>query len=314
MAFSMKLKAGGKKTAKPAAQPTSSSIFSLDEPKAPEESKVSTRPPPLYEQESRPGVISKAEKAAQDALASDPNVFDYDGAYDSIQEERQKQKNAKKVNGVPQSKYIGALMEKAKIREIEHDRIRERRLLKERAEEDALYGDKEKFVTASYKRKLIESKRWEQEDARLAAIEAANDVTKQEHGMAGFYANLLTNNIAMGGDEAKAISAYTTGRLSKDESLQSPKKQKVDPEGDSSHKHNDDEVNATKPSTETASPGVAYRETDKAVSLPLDDAPAPTVAAPVPTVAAPSREDLIKAAKERYLARKQQQQSSTSES
>ncbi|KAF0695429.1 Aste57867_13778 [Aphanomyces stellatus] len=299
MAFSMKLK-GAKKPGKVAApanpMQASHPVFGVDDIKTPVLKKGSKLlPPPMVVAQSRPGVLSKAERAAQDALADDPNVFDYDGMYDNMQAERQKQKEAKKVQGVPQSKYIGALMEKAKIREIEHDRIRERRLLKERAEDDALHGDKEKFVTASYKRKLMESKRWEQEDARLAAIEAANDVTKKEHGMAGFYANLLTSNIAMGGDVSKAVSAYTTGQIKEgppstavgptDETPPSPKRQKVAPPV------------AEKQAVE-GEPTAQPIEKDATVGTPVDTRPEP--------VAVRSRDDIIRAAKERYLARKQQ--------
>ncbi|RHY99571.1 hypothetical protein DYB37_001519 [Aphanomyces astaci] len=301
MAFSMKLKAGKKssKPAFPSENQPSKGVFSIDEANsAPIATKgpASLPPPPLMSQ-PRPGVYSKSERVAHEALADDPNVFDYDGIYDSMRAERQKLKEAKKVHGAPQSKYIGALMEKAKIREVEHDRIRERRLLKEREEDDVLHGEKEKFVTASYKRKLMESKRWEQEDARLAAIEAANDVTKREHGMAGFYANLLTNNIAMGGDVSKATSAYTTGTLSTKlpESLDalppSPKRQKaVEPV-----QHVEKE--ATGVSDVTPSIDAADKPTKSAKEEP---------AAP-PTA---SRQDVIRAAKERYLARKQASSSS----
>ncbi|ETW09670.1 hypothetical protein H310_00185 [Aphanomyces invadans] len=307
MAFSMKLKSGKKSSVPPvsAATQRSSSVFSIDEPPPVVTKGPSSLPPPPLLSQPRPGVYSKSERVAHEALADDPNVFDYDGAYDSIQAERQKLKEAKKVHGAPQSKYIGALMEKAKIREVEHDRIRERRLLKEREEDDALHGDKEKFITASYKRKLMESKRWEQEDARLAAIEAANDVTKREHGMAGFYANLLTNNIAMGGDVSKATSAYTTGKLSmkRSDSLDatippSPKKLK----GEDKPKEVMKEVSS--PKSAPAATIQRVNRDDHTNEASTKELPVPS---PAPTQ---SREDVIRAAKERYLARKQAMQSS----
>jgi coiled-coil domain-containing protein 55 len=55
----------------------------------------------------------------------------------------------------------------AKVREIESDRRYERKLLKERAEEDEQFGHKQKFVTSAYRKKLEEEKQWEYED-RLA--------------------------------------------------------------------------------------------------------------------------------------------------
>ncbi|KAJ0400413.1 hypothetical protein P43SY_001691 [Pythium insidiosum] len=160
------------------------------------------------------------------ALEEDPSVFDYDGVYDEIQSSRQDKASKRKAEREAekkQSKYITSLVEKAKIREIEHERIRERRLLKERATEDALYGDKEKLISASYKRKLMEMKRWDEEDARLDAVEAAEEVTKRgTEAMAGFYANLLTKNIAMGSDVSSSRSAYTA-KPSKDEVISAAK-------------------------------------------------------------------------------------------
>ena len=46
--------------------------------------------------------------------------------------------------------------------------------------------------------------------SRLAeAVEASTDVRKR--GMMGFYSNLLTKNIALGGSLDSAVSAYTAG-------------------------------------------------------------------------------------------------------
>lgn len=50
------------------------------------------------------------------------------------------------------------------MREKEKERIFEKKLLKERAEEDKEFGDKPKFVTAAYKNKMIEDQKWEYEN------------------------------------------------------------------------------------------------------------------------------------------------------
>ena len=55
-------------------------------------------------------------------------------------------------------------MNVSKAREIEKDRIYERKLLKERKQEDDLFGDKEKFVTGAYREKLAQEAKWEYED------------------------------------------------------------------------------------------------------------------------------------------------------
>lgn len=112
---------------------------------------------------------------------------------------------------------------------MEHERIREKRLLKERKSEDAIFGDREKLISASYKRKLIERRQWDEEDARLQVVEEMQDVTKRgEEAMAGFYRNLLTRNIAMGGDAAATNSAYTVIEPSnRKRSRTSPEKKEI---------------------------------------------------------------------------------------
>ena len=60
------------------------------------------------------------------------------------------------------------------------------RLAKERSAEDHLFGDKEKFVTAAYKKKLEEEKQWLAEEKLREAQEQKNDVVKKGH-MGDFY-------------------------------------------------------------------------------------------------------------------------------
>ena len=56
--------------------------------------------------------------------------------------------------------------EKAEERKREQDVLFERQLAKERAAEDHLFGDKERFVTAAYKKKLAEQQQWKEEQKR----------------------------------------------------------------------------------------------------------------------------------------------------
>lgn len=66
-----------------------------------------------------------------------------------------------------QSRYIEALLDKAVERKREQDIRYERQLLREREAEDHLFGDKDVFVTAAYRRKLEEDKLWQaQQDKR----------------------------------------------------------------------------------------------------------------------------------------------------
>lgn len=257
---------------------------------------------------------SKVERTHQQALEQDPSVFDYDGVYDDMTSERQEKaskRKAQRESEKKQPKYIATLMEKAKIREIENERIRDKRLLNERKQEDALYEGKEKFISASYKRHLMERKKWDEEDARLDAIEEAEDVTKRgERGMADFYANLLNNNIAMGGAASTlANSAYTAGRAggeddrgSSSEDKKGSKQDDDGGEGERRRKHESrDEPMAKKRRTggEADEEREEQSETERSVAAP----PTNAVASSEPE-AKPSKDDVISAAKARFLARK----------
>eukprot|EP00644_Phytophthora_capsici_P008949 jgi/Phyca11/102211/e_gw1.6.327.1 len=216
MAFSMKLPTTkGKK--KPLAAPFTSGEkqYGLILPKNNKEkvkSSANGAKRRVGEEAARSLQQSQVDKVRAQALAEDASVFDYDAVYDDMKSAREteaEKRAAKREEEKKKPKYISTLLQQAKIREVENERIRERRLLNERKADDAMYGDKEKLVSASYKRKLQEMQRWDAEDARLAALEENEDVTKQgEHAMAGFYAN-LNKNIAMGGSTANARSAYT---------------------------------------------------------------------------------------------------------
>jgi coiled-coil domain-containing protein 55 len=61
------------------------------------------------------------------ALTEDPTVFDYDGVYDSIQEQKTVPKQRDKVTRQP--KYIASLLEQAATRKREQDITFERQLV-----------------------------------------------------------------------------------------------------------------------------------------------------------------------------------------
>ncbi|KAL0020521.1 hypothetical protein WJX79_000102 [Trebouxia sp. C0005] len=130
------------------------------------------------------------------ALEEDPSIFDYDSHFDAMQEQKVRPAMQEKIER--KSRYIEALKDKAVQREREQNVVYERRLAKERSAEDHLFGDKEKFVTAAYKRKLEEEKRWLAEEKLREAQEQKNDVVKKGH-MGDFYRNILkTNDVRTG--------------------------------------------------------------------------------------------------------------------
>ncbi|OWZ07186.1 hypothetical protein PHMEG_00020456 [Phytophthora megakarya] len=207
MAFSMKLSSSkGKKKALGAPFTSENKQYGLVLPKKDAQKKKDVKRS-VGAEAARSLQQSQVDKVRAEALAEDASVFDYDAVYDDMKSARETEASkraAKREEEKKKPKYISTLLQQAKIREVENERIRERRLLNERKADDALFGDKEKLVSASYKRKLQEMQRWDAEDARLDAMEEHEDVTKQgEHAMAGFYAN-LNKNIAMGGSTANA--------------------------------------------------------------------------------------------------------------
>ncbi|KAJ8903249.1 hypothetical protein NDN08_004358 [Rhodosorus marinus] len=141
---------------------------------------------------ARESAIKKAKaerERAEKLVEDDPNLYDYDGAYDALQKERKAQKDSKK-NAPRESKYISKLKATAEDRQEEHERVMERKIQREQEEDAHLYGDKEKFVTRAYKEKLDERK---QKDAEREAKEKAEEASDSagRKNMTSFYYNML---------------------------------------------------------------------------------------------------------------------------
>lgn len=71
------------------------------------------------------------------------------------------------------------------MREKEKERVYEKQLLKERQIEDKEFGDKPKYMTTAYKKKLVEDKKWEYEHKLADEIEKNTDIRKS--GMEGMF-------------------------------------------------------------------------------------------------------------------------------
>lgn len=164
--------------------------------------------------EKRTGIARTNEllmsKSSESVLTEE---YDFDGEYDSFKAPSQAKASSlssSQSSAAARTQYIGGMLATAKVREKEKERIFERKLLKERKAEDELYPDQPKFITSAYKESLKEKEKWDQEDRRTEELDKRHDV--REQGMQGFYQNLLTKNIAVGGSiEDSAVSAYTAG-------------------------------------------------------------------------------------------------------
>lgn len=208
---------------------------------------------------------------------------------------------------------MGSLLVTAKIREKERDRVYERKLLKERLEEDKLLGinseETTKFMTSAYKEKLLEDQKWKYEEKLIEEVDKRTNA--ENKGMLGFYANLLTKNISMGGNVAEnAISAYTAGSL---------RQQKVLPTGSSSintatedpmpRKNLQTEVHNQESSSRFPTDNGNVNDTkNKKVNEENEDRRVPQQSKES-SDSKQSKEKAVNAAKERYLARKRSAES-----
>lgn len=106
----------------------------------------------------------------QKALQQDPTVYQYDEVYDDMAQKKQ-EVEAAKVPVEKKAKYIHTLLKTADRRKKENERRMERLIQKEREEEGDMYKDKEEFITSSYKQKLEEFKKAEEEERKMEYIE-----------------------------------------------------------------------------------------------------------------------------------------------
>lgn len=154
----------------------------------------------ISRQATKNKALKDIEEQHKKALEEDPSVFDYDGVYDEMKQKAVRPLLHDRQERKP--KYIQALIEKAKVREKEHEIIYERKLAKERSKEDHLYEGKDKFVTSAYKKKLAEQAKWLEEERLRQLREEKEDVTKKGD-ISDFYFN-LSKNVAFGAGESES--------------------------------------------------------------------------------------------------------------
>ncbi|CAN8320430.1 unnamed protein product [Cochlearia groenlandica] len=104
-------------------------------------------------------------------------------------------------------------MKQANRRQKEHEIVYERKLGKERAKDEHLYSDKDKFIGGAYKSKLIEQNKWLEEERLRELCEEKDDVTKKKD-LSEFYFN-IGKNVAFGAphiEEARETENLKTMR------------------------------------------------------------------------------------------------------
>ena len=81
-------------------------------------------------------------------------------------------------------------MKAAAKRQMDFEKLQERKIHRERQEEGDLWQDKETFVTSAYRKKMEERQKIEEEERNQEKIEELLDVRKQKD-LSGFYSNML---------------------------------------------------------------------------------------------------------------------------
>jgi len=184
-----------KKATKPVAKPKVPSIFKVEDDEPALDFNAAVKADAERKKKSL-----KLKEEQQKAMEEDPTVYDYDGVYDAMQkqkDDRTSRINQQKEESRKKPKYIFAIKERVAERKVEQDIIHDRIERREQEKDAGEFGDLPKFVTKSYKEKLIKDKVWLEQEAEREARE--EDVT-QKQDLSGFYAGLLTKNVSMGAE------------------------------------------------------------------------------------------------------------------
>ncbi|KAL9598974.1 MAG: hypothetical protein Q9219_004157 [cf. Caloplaca sp. 3 TL-2023] len=153
--------------------------------------------PPRISQYGDLSTNHTTSKHAQSAQSLDPSIYDYDAVYDSLHSRPKSHNNAPgdssaaaAADEAKKPKYMQSLLVAAEVRKRDQLRAKEKMLAKERELEGDEFADKEKFVTAAYKRQQEELRKAEAEEA-LREHEAEERQRKQGGGLKGMYKNML---------------------------------------------------------------------------------------------------------------------------
>jgi coiled-coil domain-containing protein 55 len=241
------------------------------------------------------------------ALQQDASVFEYDAHHDAHSDARRaKQREADEERVDRKSRYVETLMKRRDEREREDAVLKERRLVREREREDHLYGDKEKFVTAAYKKKLEKDEQWLAEEKARDDAEARDTAKARESGF-GFDAIRRSALESAGGPRAgqkEDANAGTAELTEPSEPTEQEKRKKGNAKGDETTTRADEELVAPRRSSADAaksSPRASVEARDSPPVLAAEPAAVARDSAPVA-----NRADSAKArdARARYLERK----------
>ena len=146
------------------------------------------RPPKVSSTENLSSKYTST-KHTQQAQDLDPSIYDYDAVYDSMKA-APLSSNSAASGEETKSKYMAALKAAADVRKKDQIRAKDKLIAKEREAEGDEFADKEKFVTAAYKRQQEEMRRLEEEEKAKEA-EAEERRRRDGGGMKALHRSML---------------------------------------------------------------------------------------------------------------------------
>lgn len=129
----------------------------------------------------------KHSKGAQEI---DPSIYEYDAVYDSFHVKPASKLSSADAEEEKKPKHMSSLLAAAEVRKRDQIRAKEKMLAKEREAEGDEFADKDKFVTAAYKRQQEEMRKAEQEEAEREK-QAEERRRREGGGMKSLYKSML---------------------------------------------------------------------------------------------------------------------------
>jgi coiled-coil domain-containing protein 55 len=147
----------------------------------------------------------EAAQRAQEALAADSTIYDYDAAYEVLHAASALKKAAEQNDpALRQAKYMEDRVSAAEQRKADQQRARDKLLARERANEGDEFADKEKFVTSAYKTQQEEALVAEAAEQKRIAAEEEN---RRKFGMQDFHKKMLAERERQHNETMEAAAA-----------------------------------------------------------------------------------------------------------
>ncbi|MBE3049324.1 nuclear speckle splicing regulatory protein 1 family protein, partial [Candidatus Bathyarchaeota archaeon] len=112
-----------------------------------------------------------SRKTAEEGEKVDKSIYEYDSVYESIKPKKKGAAEEEAAGGEKKSRYMGGLMAASAVRKRDQQIAEEKKIAKDREAEGEEFADKEKFVTAGYRRQQEENKLAAEEEKKREAEE-----------------------------------------------------------------------------------------------------------------------------------------------